>query len=254
MTCREARVIQNINYVYFNTSSSIDYAVYVCIRMHGAAFLYEVYKPELIYRFLELFGYTYANLRMYSVYAYYGFSTRYLQYTQDTYFKISPLHMSCYRNNLDVSRKIIECYPKSLDLMDIEDRTPLCVVLNSDNRIIRYILENHKSHVNKICNKRHTPLHYACANGMAYAVKLLLEYGADPNIPSTDGNVPIFDAIYYRNTFKELLKSKIPINFNVVNNKNQTILELLDTLYIHHTEILEMHAVISEYINKALNH
>ncbi len=66
----------------------------------------------------------------------------------------------------------------------------LCARVNEDPDVLRQLLQAGAS-VDELDATGYAPLHYAAASDHLESVRLLLEFGADPNLKATDGSFPL---------------------------------------------------------------
>lgn len=92
--------------------------------------------------------------------------------------------------------------------------------------------------LNRSNGQLQTPLHYAVINGYYHTVETLLSQGADPELPDSQGQLPIFSAlllpIIYNDHKKEnkekifrLLQDKAPKTLNHQNVSGDTVLHMM---------------------------
>jgi len=122
----------------------------------------------------------------------------------------------------------------TLDILDVDDRSILYTVIkynyidtleyllkiNKNNEIIGISILDIRDKFNNI------PLHYAIMIKNIKAVKLLLDYGSNPNIQDKNGNNSLHMAVFSRNLeiFKDVLKKNL--NINQVNNTGESALHI----------------------------
>ena len=86
-------------------------------------------------------------------------------------------------------------------------------------------LENDSSHINNLNQKGLSPIHIAVINGNLEIIKILLKYGADPNIKTLHKNQTplhlayIFKCLISNQIINLLIKNKADINSEDINNK-----------------------------------
>lgn len=216
--------VSGIKYMCYRIDR-FDYEVYKCVRIHGDALLYYIDNTDIIRRFLQLFGYTYGSLDARHVVDYYrGYEPDYANG-----HKITPLLYRLGYNHIDVAEVIIQQSPQSLDCVDVCGRTPMYfIILKKADRVLKHVVTNHPEYINRQCHPDYgTPLAFACFRGR-HAMGLLLEHGADPNIPSPEYGPPIFISMDFPDELRILLTSKIPIDFTVTNPAGETIQQYID--------------------------
>ena len=95
------------------------------------------------------------------------------------------------RNRLKSTRqvaKILLEYHASIDSLDKNERTPLHIAAMNGQDKLTEILLNNKANVNALDNRKRSPLDMAAEKQLggrkdcSEVIKMLLQYGADPNI------------------------------------------------------------------------
>jgi ankyrin repeat protein len=149
-----------------------------------------------------------------------------------------PLHFSCFHNRLDITSYLIDnggdLYARNsqfltpIEICVINDNLDLTKILwefhyspeklysferpetakithiaassKKGTKCLQYFLED-INHVHDICNSsiKATPLHFACMQENANAVRLLCQRGANPNIPDYLGNSPLMYVVENKN-------------------------------------------------------
>lgn len=83
-----------------------------------------------------------------------------------------------------------------------------------------------KDIVNSQNSMGRTILHAATIKNMGSVVELLLNNGADPNIKNSDGDTPIFNAVWNENLELVKILEKYGANVSELNNEKQNVLML----------------------------
>jgi ankyrin repeat protein len=108
------------------------------------------------------------------------------------YSSSTILHIACESILVDVVELILK-YKPNVNKTDDNGNTPLMFSLYSDLRIAELLLE-YGADPNIPNKKKETPLYIACTKGYLPIVELLLRFGANPNQPSVDNEKPLFTA------------------------------------------------------------
>ena len=105
----------------------------------------------------------------------------------------TPLHLAAYFNREKVVRLLVERGANiNQTAQHLEGLTPLHSALSSRNsKIAVYLLRNGASATVTEQGAGLTALHYAAANDMELAAQILIERGADPQIPDAGGRLPL---------------------------------------------------------------
>ena len=110
------------------------------------------------------------------------------------YYERNPLHAAAHSGNSEVVRILIEYDTAHINARTGFGTTPLLMAVEGqkfeDGSVLRLLLE-HGADVNVPNNTGWTPLHRASCNGAPEVVRLLLEHGADINVPNKDGWTPL---------------------------------------------------------------
>ena len=157
--------------------------------------------------------------------------------TYDIY-DTTPLHNAAFTGNEKIIELLIPAYER-LDILDSAGFTPLFYAISNNPSVVSFLIEkgeradevntnrttalhvaaqfnpsllplllDHgaKILINDRNNRGLTPLHKATYLGRADGVRILLENGADPNIPDNDQRTPIFSSIETRSyTIKNII-------------------------------------------------
>lgn len=118
---------------------------------------------------------------------------------------LSPLHQACYFNLVPLVNSLLE-KGANPNVVDIDGDTPLHLCMNnfwqvngSSLEIISILVtvgtSSIKADVNQQNNKQETPLYAAAFHGCSEAIRDLLVYKADPDIPSHRGRTPLLIAL-----------------------------------------------------------
>ncbi len=142
----------------------------------------------------------------------------------------TPIHWAMQNGHSKVL-EIFKKYKTNLNILDKKEVTPLIRAYNENQyETLKKLLEL-KENPNLWRDKKgETLLHYACADGKEKMLKLLLKYGANPNLQGTDewNYTPIHWAAQKGNV--EIIKliankSKIKVNFDIKDKKGYTPLD-----------------------------
>lgn len=118
---------------------------------------------------------------------------------QDSHDKMTPLHESASRNHFDIVRLLLQYGANPNHQGNHERKTPLHLAVEQQNqRIVRVLLKHGRADPNRMARKlknEWTALDDACRCGAVTIARLLLKYGADPNIqPRFTGQTALHQA------------------------------------------------------------
>jgi ankyrin repeat protein len=106
----------------------------------------------------------------------------------------NPLHAAAHSGNVEVVRILIECHVPDINSRTEFGTTPLLMAVDGrnfkDGSVLRLLLE-HGADVNVPNGSGWTPLQRASYNGALEAVRLLLEHGADVEAKDKDGRTAL---------------------------------------------------------------
>lgn len=127
--------------------------------------------------------------------------------TLEKYWNNSPLHMGIINEDLNWCKKFFDAARVTKSAIDftIEDSNgnnhlQLAVRINSP-AMVQLVIDNipvklRKTIINHVNSKtQRAPLHDACLVANEEIVKILLQNGADPNIPDANGNTPLHKVV-----------------------------------------------------------
>lgn len=93
----------------------------------------------------------------------------------------TPIHLACFKGNLDVASFIIQCKADINSKTQKNNLTPLHLSCLRGNHEIASLLIQHKAEVNQCADLAWTPLHLAATNGHLKCIQVLLQNQADVN-------------------------------------------------------------------------
>lgn len=117
---------------------------------------------------------------------------------------ITPLHVACISNSVEVARCLIECGAK-FDKRMPRGKTFLHLAASRGHvKIVELLLEK-GANVAWMNNEGYTPFHIACYHGRLPVAMLLLGHGADIEATTFQGNTPLHLGVLWEvNVFKGL--------------------------------------------------
>lgn len=163
--------------------------------------------------------------------------------SDDTIHRNTPLHYACFYSKYQEGKDIIKILIRAgskVTIKNTDGDLPLhyAIIQSSDIHIINLLTKNlYQNDINNVGNStlltackynknpdiimallnitplincinkyNETALHYACYHNNLKVVKILLDFGADPNIPN-DTNEDCFDICLYKTECLNILKS-----------------------------------------------
>ena len=108
----------------------------------------------------------------------------------------TPLHNACYHGSTRAVSLLLsyESSHKALNVRTTEGDSPLDYACSNHHVEVAELLVKAGADINSADSRGWTTLHNACASDHRNAMTLvffLLDAGADPNIPNSDGQLPI---------------------------------------------------------------
>ena len=126
-------------------------------------------------------------------------------------------------NKLDIVQLLVTKGAK-IDIVDMDERSVLYIAIKYDyTTILEYLLKTNRENIGiSIIDIRdrnsNIPLHYAINNNNLNAVKILLEYGSNPNTIDKNGNNSLHLAVYSRS--KDICEVVLKYNPNINSKTN----------------------------------
>ena len=137
----------------------------------------------------------------------------------------TALMVACKTGNIDAINELLNAEADT-NIVDTNGYTCLHAAVSATcNKEVLQTLINHGADVNAADKSNVAALMLACEKGNVNAVDILLNAGADPNIPDTDGNTRLHDTVrhgYNREVLQLLLD--YGANVNAIDNCNETVL------------------------------
>jgi hypothetical protein len=135
-TCKTLNTyMKNIKFGVYNINA-LDYSVYRSVRKDFGGFLYNEKRPQVVKRFLELFGYTYDANAIYGAY-----DVRNSKWINFPVMRSHPLKYYCENVNYELAVAIIDFNPSLAITENIND-SPFLIAIIYSYDITKYILEN----------------------------------------------------------------------------------------------------------------
>lgn len=106
----------------------------------------------------------------------------------DVYGRI-PLHYACMHGRVDMARELLAAGPKTVDLMDHDNFTPLIHSIVRDQLACAEQLLYSNARIDPTSESDHIPLNLACQHGSLPIIKMLLERNAQL-LPDAEGLYP----------------------------------------------------------------
>lgn len=106
----------------------------------------------------------------------------------DVYGRI-PLHYACMHGRVDMARELLAAGPKTVDLMDHDNFTPLIHSIVRDQLACAEQLMYSNARIDPTSESDHIPLNLACQHGSLPIIKMLLERNAQL-LPDAEGLYP----------------------------------------------------------------
>lgn len=155
------------------------------------------------------------------------------------------------RNRRNQATELLLSHGAKIDLATARE----AVAKNRYNVVERFLKDGANANPQNLDSLLRTAIHY----GEIYAIKLLLDYGADPNLQDEEGNTALMTAVGQNNP-QRIVKLLLDYNANpkIQNKKGQTIFDLVNYYfgYTIHTndlkqviDMLKFHSVYLDYIN-----
>ncbi|CAF0850081.1 unnamed protein product [Didymodactylos carnosus] len=156
----------------------------------------------------------------------------------------TPLHYACFFNNIEMCSLLLS-NGSNPNLQDKTGNSPLHYACEKGFVEIIELLLNGKHKVNLNCtdNNLITPLHLCAFNGHSDCLKKLIDSGANIDVRTTSGALPIHYAAYFGNI--DLL--------NILLNRSQKRTQLDDTDLIGNT-LLHFAACTMSFNSTIINH
>lgn len=111
----------------------------------------------------------------------------------------TPIIITAIHGHIEIVKYLID---KGADInaKNNDDESLLHIVANNGHlNIIKYLIENNKVDINGVNYKNQTPIMAAAINGKVKVVKLLLKYGANPEMKDILGDTALSNAIKFDN-------------------------------------------------------
>lgn len=166
----------------------------------------------------------------------------------------TPLHRAVLERNPDAIRALLR-HNADVNAKDINGQTPLhYTIIESEKNsglteILDILLSARSVLVDERDNESRTPLHEACARGWTYAVRCLLEEGADANARETGfkGSTPLHRAVSNNHLGAVRALLAAGADPNIRDRKTQTPVDLAYLRrYITVAEVLECHQNVED--------
>lgn len=125
------------------------------------------------------------------------------------------------------SKYFMDTYKKSHDYN--HNKKLFHAVIANDYKIVTELLDSSMYDVNCYDDKQRTCLHIACSRGYIEIVRLLLEYGANPNIRDCVSNLPIHLAIISSHVPVVTLLLEAGADIHSLDTNGKTVLHLAGT-------------------------
>jgi len=130
------------------------------------------------------------------------------------------------------NRDLLSCvYPlvknKKRNLKEVGTYGLLHIAASTEGgKCLLYLLEQGEF-INQICNEQDkaTPLHFAVLSGMFVNVKILLRFGANPNVQDNLGNTPMHFAVIGKNVSMVRLLDENNAKADLKNNEGMTAID-----------------------------
>ncbi|ARF09818.1 ankyrin repeat protein [Indivirus ILV1] len=129
----------------------------------------------------------------------------------------NSLHLAIYSKDSNICKKIISVQNLNINLRTFEGETALHIACNYElEDIVKLLLENRIDINARDYDNQLTALMYTISLNNSKLSKLLLEYGADPNIQDYLGNTSVHHAVTQDSNeiLYKMLSSPIKINVN----------------------------------------
>jgi ankyrin repeat protein len=161
-----------------------------------------------------------------------AFQCKSSDYEEKDYLKIH-LIVAVKENNVD---RVQACLNQGddPDVVDEDGHTPLHWVsekFDEDAKEIIKQLIHHKADINKQDREGWTPLHFAIFQSNFVVAKILLEYGAHPNLVNKEGITPLWQLLKGEKMDKKaedtaiaMLEAKEGVNVHATDKKGNTLL------------------------------
>ena len=111
----------------------------------------------------------------------------------------TPMHVAAWDGHLDIVQFLLDA--GSLHDTQTDDRnTPLALACHGNHYRVIERLVPLGCRVNNADKDMDTPILYCAYNGCAEGVRLLMEYGAHPDLGNSVGATPLWNAVYMKKT------------------------------------------------------
>ena len=114
-------------------------------------------------------------------------------YTQEAENSVPPLAIfaASYRGDVEMVRYILACGADKNDRDSFGDTALHVAVFQSNSGVVKLLLDYGFDPNAKVIKNGYTPLHNAVSANNVEAARLLLQYGANKNIKGLDGLTPL---------------------------------------------------------------
>ncbi|XVF48562.1 hypothetical protein PTKIN_Ptkin03bG0200400 [Pterospermum kingtungense] len=148
-------------------------------------------------------------------------------------FGCTPLHLSCGKGHLEITRELLRFDADLSSLQDNEGRTPLhWAAIKGRVNIIDEILSMSLESAEMITKQGETALHLAVKNNQYEAVRYLvdnLNITKLVNFPDNDGNTVLHIATAGKLTTMVIYLLKLGVDVNAINRQGFTALDVVES-------------------------